>query len=205
MAFCNSCGATLDRNAKFCAKCGATITEAPLAAAPPGPPPKSSNVVKTVLIVGAVAIGLLIAGLAVSAYIGLRIARHTRVTQNGKSVRVESPFGTVETTQDPAQVARDLGVDVYPGAEALKTNSANVRVGGMHTTSAEFETNDSVDKVAAFYKAKFPNANITTQDGNQYTIVSMDNNNILTINLEPQGGKTLIKIASVKGARGSSD
>ena len=206
MAFCNSCGATLDPNAKFCAKCGASIAPGAAPTSPAaGPPPKTSNALKVVLIVGAVVIGLLICGLAVSTYIGLRIARHTRVTQNGNNVRVESPFGTVETSQDPAKVARDLGVDIYPGAEVLKSNAANVHFGGMHTTAAEFENSDPIEKVADFYKKKFPDANVSTSDQDHYTIVSMEDNNILTINLEPQNGKTHIHIASVKGARGAGD
>jgi len=64
----------------------------------------------------------------------------------------------VESTTDPSSVARDLGVDLYPGAHLLKGNAENVSIAGMHATSAQFETDHPPDKVAEFYKAKLPNA-----------------------------------------------
>jgi zinc-ribbon domain len=213
MAFCNSCGTSLESNAKFCPKCGAVqaagavtsagaVTAAPAGSLPATPPPSST--LKTVLIVivavmalGAVAIGTL-------TVIGLRIARHTHVTQNGDNVHVEGPFGTINT--NPSDVSRDLGIDVYPGARMLKSNGANVQIAGMHTVAAEFESDDPADKVADFYKSKFPNANVNVSNQDHYTIVSTDKKNLITINIEKQGEKTLIHIASIsgKGATGNS-
>ena len=51
------------------------------------------------------------------------------------NVHVETPFGTVDSTQDPAEAARNVGVDLYPGATVAKDGSSNMTIGGMHTAS----------------------------------------------------------------------
>lgn len=208
MAFCNSCGATLDSGATFCRKCGGKVTGAvpttpSTAAAGPVPPPtaaRTNNGLKTFLIVVGVVIALGILGTVAATLVGLHIARRTHVSQKGDRVRVETPFGTVTSTKDPEEAARNIGVDIYPGARALKTDAASVVVGGMKTVSAEFQTSDSADKVFDFYKRKFPDANITESDSQHYTIVSTNHGSILTINIEATGGETHFHIANVIGA-----
>jgi len=224
MAFCNTCGTNIESGAKFCPKCGASqpgatpgiasASQAPAASSAPAGTPQGASgiksapgsfvtapqgslkplliVVAAVVVVGAVAI----AGLAV---LGLHFARHTRIENRDGNVRIESPVGTVETTTDPSSIARDLGVDLYPGAHLLKGNAANVSIAGMHTVAAEFETDDPVEKVADFYKSKFPNANVTSSGQDHYSIVSTEKKNLVTINIEAQGGKTLIHVANVSG------
>jgi hypothetical protein len=218
MAFCNSCGEKLDTGARFCAKCGAsqpggaTMPVTPSSPAPSaltpaaGAQPQSSNALKIILIIVAVFVGLGILGAGTAAFIGWRIAHHTRVTDKDGNVRVESPFGTIESNNNQEETEHNLGVEIYPGATMKKGNSANITVAGMHTSSAEFETGDSADKVADFYKSKFPNANVTTTDGDHTTIVSTDKKNLITISIEPAEGKTVIHIANVsgKGMSGSS-
>jgi hypothetical protein len=218
MAFCNSCGATLTPGTRFCNKCGAAVlastpvSAATTPAATPAPgtvpvpvaPRSSDNALKiVVIIVGAVVlIGVL--GLAAIGFVGWRIARHTRVHQEGNNVRVETPFGVVESTKDPEEAARNLGVDVYPGAQAMKEGAATANFGGVHTASATFETADSLDQVAAFYKSKFPNALVTTSQSNHCTIVSNDPKNLVTINIDARGNKTRIQIAKVSHNSDSS-
>src|SRR5713226_9500932 len=100
MAFCNSCGATLDSGAKFCNKCGTTQPGA--AAAPiftvPGAAPaataKNSGALKIILIVVAVVVGLGILGIGAVSFVGYRIASHSRIHNDNGNVRVETPFGT---------------------------------------------------------------------------------------------------------------
>ena len=53
----------------------------------------------------------------------------------------------METSKDPEQVAKDLGIDIYPGATALKNGAVNMSFGSMHTVAASFESTDSVDKI----------------------------------------------------------
>jgi zinc-ribbon domain len=207
MAFCNSCGATLNSGAQFCNKCGTVVTGAPLASATPIPaatPTAGGSAIKIVLIVIAVIASLGVLGLATIGVIGWHFARHSHVTHEGDHVKVETPFGSVETSKDPAQVASDLGIDIYPGAVAQKSGAASATFAGVRTVAASFQTSDSPDKVCSFYKSKFPNANVTTTDSNHCTIVSTDKQNVVTINVEAhvfkepnQGDYTAFQISSV--------
>ncbi len=207
MAFCNSCGTTLEPGARFCPKCGASIPMAgaiappPIAAAPPAPvahpPAQGSSALKIILIVIGVIFLLGILGIGTMVFVVRRIAHNSHFQNKDGNVRVETPFGTVQSTSDPNEAARNLGIDQYPGAKVTKGNSATI--GGMHTVDAEFETNDSPEKVMAFYTSKFPNATVNNKDTDGYTIVSTNNNNLITIKIQPEDGKTRIKIANVSG------
>jgi hypothetical protein len=211
MAFCNSCGATLNPGTKFCNKCGVPIgggqpapaAAAPLAAAPvvaPAPVQPTTgggSALKIILIVIAVIVGIGILGLASVAFFAYRVAKSAHVTQNGDNVKVETPFGSVETSKDPAQIAKDLGIEIYPGAQAQKNGSATMTFGSMHTVTATFESSDSVDKVCSFYKAKFPASTMTTSDQNHCTIMSGDQQNMITITVQSSGDTTKFSIANV--------
>ncbi|HEY6767352.1 MAG TPA: zinc ribbon domain-containing protein [Candidatus Sulfotelmatobacter sp.] len=220
MAFCNSCGATLTAGTRFCNKCGAAVlastpvssslSAAPVPAAPgtvpvPGPPPTGqSNALKIVLIVVGVIVVAGMLGMAAIGFIGWRIARHTHVRQEGDNVKVETPFGSVEANKDPQEAARNLGVEIYPGAEILKDGSSMANFGGVHTASVSFETGDPLKNVADFYKSKFPNAMVTTSGPDHCTIVSNASNNLITINIQGGGDKTNIQISTVSHKGGSS-
>ena len=205
MAFCNSCGANIVPGTRFCNKCGAAIlasTAAPATAVPPS----GGGALKAILIVVGVIVLVGILAVASLGFFAWRVARHTRVRQNGDNVRVETPFGTVQTTNDPQAAARDLGVDLYPGAQALKEGATSATFGTVHTASLNFETSDSVDKVCSFYKPKFPNAMVMTTEANQCTIVSNDQKNMITITVKAESDKTRIVITNVSksGAANSS-
>jgi hypothetical protein len=62
---------------------------------------------------------------------------------------------------------RNLGIEVYPKAQVLKEGAAAATFGAVHTLTANLESSDSLDKVASFYKSKFPNAVVTTSDEGQ--------------------------------------
>jgi zinc-ribbon domain len=210
MAFCNSCGASLTPGTKFCSKCGATV---PLVAAPAGmpatpiasasAPPGGGGALKVILIVVAVIVVIGILGIATIGFIGYRFAKSAHVTQEGNHVKVETPFGSAETSGDSAQAASNLGIDIYPGAEVQKDGASTASFGGIHTVTAVFESSDPLDKVCAFYKSKFPNAMVSTTDQNRCTIISNDSKNMTTINLEPDGGKTKIQITNVSKSAGT--
>ncbi len=155
------------------------------------------------LIVVAAVAALGMIGVGAATYIGLHIARHTRVENKDGNVRVQTPFGTAQTTTDPQEAARNLGIDLYPGARVLKGNTA--AFGGMHTVEATLESDDSAEQVLAFYGSKFTDANVTTRDRNHYTIASTDKKNLITIHIDPEDGKTRITIASVSGKNVAGD
>jgi len=205
MAFCNSCGATLNAGTKFCNKCGAAVPAGPtapgaaLSPLPPAPPASTggSSALKIILIVIAIIIGLGILSVGAFSFFVYRVAKNAHVTQEGDHVKVDTPFGTVETSKDPAQAAKDLGVDLYPGAQAQKTGSANITFGNVHTVTASFESSDPVDKICDFYESRLPNAT-KTSDPNHCGIVSSDQNkNMVTVNVQSDGTTSKIQIASV--------
>jgi hypothetical protein len=213
MAFCNSCGASLAPGIRFCNKCGAAILASspapnvatpvmagstiPAASVPAANAGQGSGALKVILIVVGVIVLLGILSVGSFAFFAWRIARHAHVRQDGNNVKVETPFGNVETTQDPHDAARNLGVEIYPGAEVLKDGSASASFGGVHTASVSSESSDSVDKIASFYNGKFPNAMVTSSDAGRCTIIANDRKSMITINIEAEGGKTKIQITNV--------
>src|SRR5208337_2304995 len=212
MAFCNSCGASITTGTRFCSKCGAPIVASspvpnavPAAAAGSATPvaygaqapAQGGGALKAILIVAGVIVLVGIIGLVSLGFIAWRFARHAHVRQDGNNVTVETPFGSVETTKDPDAAARNLGVDLYPGAEVLNNGATSTTFAGVHTASLISESTDSEDKVASFYKAKFPNAMVTSSDTGRCTIISNDRKSMITINIEAEGGKTKIQITNV--------
>lgn len=230
MAFCNTCGASLTPGNRFCNKCGAAIIASSLPPSSPAPnaggPAMAGSTVpsasipaanagqgtgalKVILIVIGVFVLLGVLSVGSVAFFAWHVAHRTRVHHDGNNVRVETPFGNVEATQDPSSAVRNLGVDLYPGAEVQKNGSSTATFGGVHTATVRAESNDSVDKVASFYKAKFPNAMVTTTDAGRCTIVSNDHKSMISINIEAEGDKTKIAITNVShsgdAANSSSD
>jgi hypothetical protein len=197
MAFCNSCGASLSSGAKFCNKCGAGVTGGVSASVPPTAPAGGSSGLKIVLIViGVLAIvGILAA--ATLTFVGLRIAKRSHVTREGDQVKVETPFGTVESSQDPEKAASNLGVDIYPGAQVQKEGASSATFGGMHTAAASFESTDSLDQVCHYYKTKYPGALVRSADAHRCTIVANDQRNMITIKVEARGDVTRFQITNL--------
>ena len=112
-------------------------------------------------------------------------------------MKVETPFGSVETSKDPDQAAKDLGIDLYPGAEVQRNGASSASFGGIRTVTAMFETHDATDKVCSFYKSRFPGAMVTTSDQNRCTIVSNNQKNMVTINIQGGGDTTRLQITNV--------
>ena len=80
--------------------------------------------------------------------------------KNGK-VDIQTPFANLKV--DSSEKAADNGIPVYPGAhlrpkENGDSHSANINLGaagfGLKVIAAEYETDDSPDKVKAFYEDK---------------------------------------------------
>jgi hypothetical protein len=202
MGFCNSCGATLAEGTKFCSKCGAAITGAP-AATPqpiaPGPPPSSgsSSALKVVLMIVGVVVLIGVLGVATIGIIGYRIAKNAKVSQKGDNVKIETPFGNMETSSDPQKTAEDLGVEIYPGAQVQKAGAASVTFGSIHTVTANFESSDSVDKVCDFYRAKLPGATVQSSDQTHCSIVATGAGNSTTITADSRADGSSFQIVAV--------
>lgn len=217
MAFCNSCGTSIVPGTRFCSKCGApilasTLPPVPAAgnstsvpSAPPASTPQGGGALKIILILVGVVVLLGIVGIASLGFVAWHVAHRAHIHQNGNDVKVETPFGSVETTKDPEEAARNLGVELYPGVEVLKDGATSATFGGVHTVSLKSQSTDSVDKVASFYKLKFPNAMVTTSDAGRCTIISDDHRNMVTINIEAEGDKTKIQITTVTRKSGAAN
>jgi hypothetical protein len=172
----------------------------PVASTTPAPAPQGGGgALKIILIVFGVVVLMGILGMATVGFFAWRVARHTHVRQEGENVKVETPFGNIESTQDPDVAARNLGVDVYPGAKILKDGTSSATFMGIQTATANFQSSDSLDKVSSFYKSKFPNALATTCDETHCTIVSTMQKNTITINMEAEDSGTKIQITKVTG------
>jgi len=202
MAFCNSCGAQLAEGTKFCAKCGAAITGAattPQAIAP-GPPPStgSSSALKIVLVIVGVIVLIGVLGVATIGIIGYRIAKSSKISQKGDNVKVETPFGGMETSTDPQKTAEELGIDIYPGAEVQKDGTVSFTLGSLHTVTAKFESSDSVEKVCDFYRSKIPNATVQSSDQSKCSIVATGEGNSTTIEAHSSGDGSRFEIVVVK-------
>jgi flagellar basal body-associated protein FliL len=165
--------------------------------APPPGPTGGSSALKVILIVVAVIVGIGILGIATVGIIGYRIASRSHVSQNGDHVKVETPFGSVETSKDPDQAAKDLGVDIYPGAEVQRNGASSASFGGIHTSTAVFQSNDPPDKICSFYKSRFPGAMVTSSEQNRCNIVSNNQRNMITINIAANGDTTKLQITNV--------
>ncbi len=200
MAFCNACGATLAEGTRFCGKCGATVTGAPavppVASAPP-PAKGGSSALKIILVIVGVIVLIGVLGIATIGIIGYRIAKSAKVSQKGDNVKVETPFGSVETSTNPEKTAEELGVEIYPGAQVQKAGTASVTFGSIHTVTANFESSDPVDKVCDFYRQKFPSAQVSSSDQTHCSIVSGDKGNSTTINVQSSGDGSRLQIVTM--------
>lgn len=201
MAFCTACGARMEATSHVCPKCGAGVS-APAAA--PAPAPAASlarqntgrNAVSIVLVVLVVVIALGVLATIGTVFALKRMARRVRVEAGPASAVVTTPFGSV-TADDPAVVSQQLGVDVYPGARAIK-GSAAVGFGGMQVAAAKFESDAAPDKIVEFYQRRYPKAAIRVV-GAASSMVFSTGQGMITIKVRSRGDGSLIEIARVGG------
>jgi hypothetical protein len=203
MPFCTSCRAPMEATAQVCPSCGRSAGGgAPAKAAAPAPPQKSGSALKVILLVLGGLVLLFVVVIAVGVGGAYYVAKQTHVETTSGGAKVETPFGTVETTtDDSAKIAEKMGVEVYPGAKALP-GGASVKLGGMSTASVLFESDDPPEKVADFYRKQFPNANVTSHSDDGGTHIALmigKNEKWTTITIEGHEGGSKIVIASVNG------
>jgi hypothetical protein len=132
----------------------------------------SSSALKIVLIIVGVIVLIGVLALATIGVVTYRIAKSAKVSHKGDNVKIETPFGNVETSSDPQKTAEELGVEIYPGAQVQKEGTASATFGSIHTITANFESSDSVDKVCDFYRSKFPGATVQSSDQRHCSIVA---------------------------------
>jgi hypothetical protein len=101
-----------------------------------------------------------IAALLVTLFAGCSVTTHEK--QNGKKddVDIKTPFGSLSVREGSTDV-KDTGLALYPGARPRKDSgddhqNANVNISsslfGLKVVALKFESDDSPDKVMAFYR-----------------------------------------------------
>ena len=188
--------------------------QAPPPPVAPQPPRSGSNVIAIVLLV--LALIVLVSGIVV--WTGLRFLSHNlsvQVKERGgsqKDVAINTPVGSMEVHQDVSEDNLDL--PIYPGAIRVKNkDSATVDFGfggdaGVHIMAARFETRDSVEAVRSFYKehlgsavTKFTDHGVTGKSSFEIKNKDLDK----VVEIETEGGKTVIKLVRVSVGKGESN
>ncbi len=143
----------------------ATPYEPPRPPAPPPPPRAGSHgVAIALLILAVIAVGSVFA-----VWIGLRFLSsnvQVRVDERGegkKDVSITTPVGKFEIKKDTNVGEAQLGLPIYPGAKRIKGDMdergavLNFQLPGqenLQIVAAKFETDDPIEKVRNFYKAR---------------------------------------------------
>ena len=209
MPFCTSCRAPMEATAQVCPACGKAIGGAtappPVKTAAPAPPvQKSGGALKVILLVlrGLALLFVLVIALAVGG--AYYVAKRSHVEQGPQGAKVETPFGTVETTNEDAEkIAAKMGIEVYPGARALP-GAASVTMGSMHSATVMYESDDPAEKVEEFYRKQFPKATVTTtrdedeKDSPRTILAFGDHGKWTTITIEGHEGGCKFTLASVE-------
>jgi hypothetical protein len=213
MSFCTGCGNNVDPASKFCDKCGkpmSAISAQPGAAAAPAraqvaqpaPAQKSGGLLKPLLIIFGVLALLAILAIAGMVGFGIFIAKQAKIHQTeGGGAKIETPFGNIEA-DDPAKTAEKMGIDVYPGASAVKNGAGSISMGDFSAGSAQFTTTDSINQVAAFYREQYPRAIHSENNGtHSFSVTSKDK--MVVITLQEEGSKTAINLTQVVAPKSS--
>ncbi len=206
MAFCTSCGATIDANAKFCTKCGATLASGftPVAgaggtAAAPAQatqaPPNGGGALKAILIIIGVFVFVCVLAFGAIAYFGYRAAK--TIKQAAGSVQVQA----VTSGEDAKRMVEKLGIEVYPGATFKRAGGSSVAIGGLKVAGATFETSDPASQVADWYRSKYPKSMSADSEGS-HTLTFANKDSWVTIGIQEAAGKTEISISSMEGGKG---
>lgn len=172
---------------------------APRAAVQPvAAPSGGGSAVKVIIIVMVIIVGLALLAFAGLFWATSKVKKAIRIEQSGENATVSTPWGKVSSNQDSAKVAQEMGFAIYPGAKPLPGASA-VSFGGSTVGSAEFESDDSIDKVGKFYSSRYPKSTINTADEGNQTIMASTDKGMVTIVLEKQGSGTKISLSRIGG------
>lgn len=158
-----------------------------------------SPAVKIILIIVAVLVLLGIIGAAAMSYFAYKVTNSVKVDESGQVTSVETPWGKVTADNDAAKVAGNLGVEVYPGAKGMEGASGG-SFGDISFGSAEFETSDSLEKVAEFYKSKYTKGTWAANSENDFSMLIGSDNAMITISAERVDEKTIIRIGKTTAA-----
>ncbi len=164
------------------------------------------GVLSGLLITLLVIVGLVVAGLAIGGwYLARNIRVQETVTARGKTVRVETPLGSLRVQEggslDPAKV----GIPLYPGAQVAERDHKSVNleldfgsVGKQVTvTTAEYSVADPPEKVAEFYRRQLPDWSFSESWRGGFKIEFSGRGYKRVVAIRERGGHTRIVFALV--------
>jgi hypothetical protein len=165
------------------------------------------GIVGTILLIMGV---LVLAAMICTVGAGLYIAHHVRVeaidSSHGKNVSVETPFGAIHVREDSQADLKRIGVPVYPGAvldnDHHKLAKVELDFGAdeskqLAVVAGEYTTPDPIDKVREYYRGELPHWMISDDHRGRVHISFHEGGYKKIIVLEPAGGGTRIKLASI--------
>jgi hypothetical protein len=197
MPFCNQCGSPLEGGADRCPVCGRSTTAAPAPASSSQVPARghSGKRFVPIFLVAVVLLGVILMGGVLLLYYH---ARSGMQTKNGPA-EITSPFGKIASGQDALKVARDLRFPVYPGSTRADSNSATeINSMGGQVATMSFVTPDPVANVMAFYRARFPGAEVKTQSDQHGSLNYFIDGRVTNVDAQWDGAQTQIQVSIVQ-------
>ncbi len=177
------------------------------------PPPRTGS---HLLAIALLVLALIMIVSVMTVWLGLRfLARGVHVNvqdQAGKQVSITTPVGSLGVSQDIDESR--LGLPIYPGAHRTKNqDAANISLdfgnqANLRVVAAEFETNDSLEKVKAFYKERLGSsvANLVEKDSEGKIVFEVERGGVKRIvGLHAGGGRTQIALVRVAHSNGESN
>lgn len=149
---------------------------------------------------------LLVAGVV---FIAWFFAEHVRVQEtageHGRTVRVETPVGSVRVRERARPGAGSLGVPVYPGARLSESDSKLVNVEldfgprsqELGITAAVYTSDDPVEKVVEFYRRQLPHWIVAQKRRGGFQMEYTEGGYKRMIAIHRDDGRTRIAIAQI--------
>lgn len=168
--------------------------------------PQAGGVVAGILIGILVLIGVLVAAAVV---FGVYVAHNVRVEEThsaqGKTVRVETPVGSMRLREHANVDPKQLGLPVYPGATLARSHGKAVNLEfdfageGKHldVAAAEYTTSDPASKVTEFYRQQLPHWIFTTKFNGSVEMKYSEGGYKRVIAIREEDGQTRITLAQI--------
>ncbi len=173
----------------------------------PPPMPRRADYTVLWIMLGVLLFGgvLAFAGVYIFArYIARQISMDIRSVAGGKAVNIETPVGSLEVSTGEIS-ERQLDLPIYPGARRQKKQGATISLEvpsekTVRVVAAEFETDDSLDDVATFYRKWLGDAAIERRRNGHLEFVMHVGGKQKLVLLRKTHGRTEIALASITEA-----
>lgn len=167
---------------------------------------QAGGIVAGIAIAILVLMGLLIAG-AVLVVHNIRVEES--VSQGRKTVRVETPVGSMRLREQTRLDPKQLGLPVYPGATATSKPGKAVNLefdfGGSEkhfdVAATEYSTTDPPEKVIEFYRKDLPQWTLRTSHDGSVEIKYSEKGCQRIIAIKDEGGRTRITLVEAGEAQ----